>query len=108
MSAASSSVEQQENPSLQELQETVSRLSALKGVVAVLILNRSGDILVESSSNGAVDQAKYVKKLMQAANDYLRSLQPDDEVNFMHIRSKEGQEIMVAPHEGYVLAVLKR
>jgi len=92
---------------LQELQETVSRLSSHKGVKAVLILNRAGDILVESGPQGNPQNAKYVKQLMDMATSYLLTLSPDDEVSFLQIRSTQHRELMIAPHEGFVLAVLK-
>ena len=113
---------------LQELEETVSRLSSHKGVLSVMILNRKGDILVESGSlvaskapaasatgeeeqedNAAnTEHAMVTHKLFQSATQYLQSLQPEDEVTFLQLRSKNNQELMIAPHEGYVLAVLKR
>jgi dynein light chain roadblock-type len=91
-----------------ELNETVSRLSSHKGVEAVQILNRDGDIVTESGSAATPKQAALVKKLMEAAGSYIQSLEPEDEVSFLQIRSKGGQELMIAPHQGYVLAVLKR
>ena len=111
---------------LQELEETVSRLSSHKGVLSVMILNRKGDILVESGSLVAskaplpageeeqedktanTQHAMVTHKLFQSATQYLQSLQPEDEVTFLQLRSKNNQELMIAPHEGYVLAVLKR
>jgi dynein light chain roadblock-type len=106
--------QRQENANMVELQETVSRLSSHKGVEAVLILNKQGDILVQSGSavtaSGDEDftQAKFIRQLMQIANTYVTSLMPEDEVSFLQIRSKQHQEIMIAPHGDFVLAVLKR
>lgn len=94
-----------ENPNLQELQETVGRLSSHKGVEAVLILNRDGDILAEASGK---DAAQQVQSLLKAAQSYVKSLAPDDEVSFMQVRTQQRRELYIAPHEGYVLAVLKR
>lgn len=128
------------NIPLQELQETVSRLSSYKGIESVLILNREGDIIVSSGNIPAViktpmnstpptpatvsadedmtaasvqqdvvsEHAKHTKKLLEVATNYLQCLQPTDEVTFMQLRSKNNQELMIAPHQGYVLAVLKR
>jgi dynein light chain roadblock-type len=106
--------QRQENANMVELQETVSRLSSHKGVEAVLILNKQGDILVQSGSavtaSGGEDttQAKFIRQLMHIANTYVASLMPEDEVSFLQIRSKQHQEIMIAPHGDFVLAVLKR
>ena len=93
------------NPNLQELQETVSRLSSHKGVEAVLILNRDGDILAESSGQAV---AVPVQTLLQAAQTFCQTLAPDDTVSFLQIRTQQRRELYVAPHEGYVLAVMKR
>ena len=102
-----------EDPSsinLQEMQETVSRLSSHKGVVMVLILNRNGDIMVESggSNNNGPSHAKNIQKLMDAANIYFQTMNPDDSVSFLQLRSKDNHDLLISPHEGYVLAVLKR
>jgi predicted regulator of Ras-like GTPase activity (Roadblock/LC7/MglB family) len=53
-------------------------------------------------------QAALTKKLMEIAGMYLQNSDMDDEVSFIQIRSKNGQELMIAPNEGYVLAVHKR
>jgi hypothetical protein len=42
------------NANLEELQETVSRLMSHKGVEAVIVLNRNGDILAESTSSSSL------------------------------------------------------
>ena len=94
-----------ENVNLQELQETVSRLSSHKGVEAVLILNRQGDILAEASGKQAALQ---VQQLLQAAQTFVQNLAPEDEVSFMQVRTQQRRELYIAPHDGYVLAVMKR
>jgi dynein light chain roadblock-type len=96
---------------LQEMQETVSRLSSHKGVQMVLILNRNGDILVESGITGgnSLEHASNIQKLLTAANTYLQQcVHAEDEVAFLQIRSKDNHDLMISPHEGFVLAVLKR
>jgi len=87
------------NVSLQELQETVRRLSSHAGVQSVLILNRKGDILA-----GEATHAKHTASLLQAAKAHIPE---DDEVSIVQVRSEKGRELLIAPHEGYVLAVLK-
>lgn len=102
------------HPNLQELQETVSRLSSHKGVEAVLILNRDGDILAESA-NAASDEgeekggkALRVQQLLTAARTFVQTTSTDDEVSFLQLRTQQRRELYVAPHQGYVLAVMKR
>lgn len=120
-STSSSSSSSEAN--LLELNETVSRISAHKGVEAVQILNKAGDIIAESGGNNQQSQqqpeaaaaattttatARLTKKLLHAATTYLRSLDADDEVAFLQMRSKGGRELMIAPHQGFALVVLKR
>lgn len=96
---------------LQELQETVSRLSSHAGVEAVLILNRSGDIIAESSklsSDSSPEIAASVNKLLKVATSYVQSLAPDDEISFLQVRSHQRRELYISPFQGYVLAVSKR
>jgi predicted regulator of Ras-like GTPase activity (Roadblock/LC7/MglB family) len=94
---------------LLELNETVSRISSHEGVESVQILNKAGDILAESgSSSSPPKQAALTKKLLASAANYLQALDADDEVAFLQIRSKGGRELMIAPHQGFALVVLKR
>ena len=95
--------------SVQELEETVSRLSAHKGVEAVLMLNRDGNILVSSANtdDGSVPkQAKFMKQLVQVATKLIHCMDPNDTVSFVQVRSKQ-HEVMLAPHNDYILAVLQ-
>ena len=101
-----------DNASLQELEETVSRLSAHKGVEAVLMLNRQGNILVVSGGASKEDasvtakRAKFIKQLMDVATKFIHCLDPNDTVSFVQLRSKQHQ-VMLAPHNDYILAVLQ-
>ena len=96
---------------LQELQETVSRLSSHAGVEAVLILNRSGDIIAESTKrqdDSSPEVAASVGKLIKIATNYIQSLSQEDEVSFLQVRSQQRRELYIAPYEGYVLALARR
>jgi hypothetical protein len=149
---------------LTELNETLSRLASHNGVETVQILNRDGDIIIETSSNPAAavasssssdaatnavsgtndvsaaqsttisnnnninninatnaigsnsgtplsflcKQAALTKNLMEVAASYVKNIDPEDGISFIQVRSKSGQDLMIAPHEGYVLAVHKR
>jgi hypothetical protein len=52
---------------------------------------------------GRHDTGQIIRQLMQVANTYVASLMPEDEVSFLQIRSKNHQEIMIAPHRDFVL-----
>jgi dynein light chain roadblock-type len=107
--------------SLRELEETVARLLAHKGVTAVTILaHNSGDI-VHSSASGdvVVQQAKLISKIRalssqlfavtasQGGNDAsaaAAAAADDDPLSFIRIRSQK-HEVMVAPQGDFVLVV---
>ena len=107
----------------QEVQETVNRLAAHKGVTAVLILNKDGDILTQTGK-GVVGNAKLLKQMLDAASLYVKSIpshdeqgevqaQEDDEegegtedISFVRIRSKH-EEILISPKNQYVLVVVQ-
>lgn len=97
----------------QEVQETVSRLAAHKGVTAVLILNSKGDILTQTGK-GVVGNPKLLKQMLDAAAFYVKSIPSDDnkeeedgeEISFVRVRSKH-EEILVAPKSSYVLVVVQ-
>lgn len=101
-----------ESTNLQELEETVSRLSGHKGVEAVLMLNREGNILVVSGGVNKDDpaatakQAKFIKQLMDVSVKLILCLDPNDTISFVQLRSKQHQ-VMLAPHNDYILAVLQ-
>ena len=62
----------------QEVQETVNRLAAHKGVTAVLILNAQGDILTQTGK-GLVGNAKLLKQMLDAAAHYVQSIPTSEE-----------------------------
>jgi dynein light chain roadblock-type len=108
------------NVGFQEVQETVSRLAAHKGVTAVLILNKSGDILTQTGK-GMVGNPKILKQCLDAAANYIKSIPNEDndhipedgeeddptrDISFVRIRSVR-EEILVAPKNNYVLVVVQ-
>eukprot|EP00980_Cylindrotheca_fusiformis_P007133 scaffold1501_cov130-Cylindrotheca_fusiformis.AAC.2 len=118
------------NVGFQEVQETVSRLAAHKGVTAVLILNKSGDILTQTGK-GMVGNPKRLKQTLDAAAGYIQSIPSDEngghhhhhhvdedgseeeddmdpnrDISFVRIRSVR-EEILVAPKNNYVLVVVQ-
>jgi dynein light chain roadblock-type len=95
---------------LQEVQETVSRIAAHKGVTAVLILNSAGDIVTQSGKD-VVGNVKLLSKMLDAASKYVQSIpneneDEEEEISFVRIRTKH-EEILVAPKCNYVLVVLQ-
>lgn len=117
-----------------ELDETVTRIGSHAGVEVVQILNTAGNILVERTNmstgpstpsaaassrkdddskvvhNTSASTAMAAKKLLSLAQTYVQSLDAadNDEISFVQIRSAHGRELMIAPHNGFALVVLKR
>jgi hypothetical protein len=116
-----------------ELNETVTRIASHPGVEVVQILNLAGNIIAESSNIAATNSdnnnsasssdddgtkinttsastAIAARKLLNSALLYVQALDAttDDEISFVQIRSKNGRELMIAPHSGFALVVLKR
>lgn len=135
LAASASSSSSKSKTNFSEVQETVSRLAAHKGVTAVLILNQDGDILTQTTgttttTEGTVGNAKLLKNTLQAAARYIQSIPnhstntnkddteqegdtagragggPFDNISFVRIRSNR-EEILVAPKNQYVLVVLQ-
>ena len=89
----------------QEVQDTVSRLAAHKGVLAVLILNKSGDIVTQSvgsgdgsgASSSSIGNPKLLAKMLAAANTYVISMhgEEDDQKSPAEKTDSEGVEEML-------------
>jgi hypothetical protein len=122
MTTTSSAVTAATEANAHDLQDTVSRLASHPGVQAVLILTREGDIVAahpsppESTSSEEANEAptspippyaRAVQSLLRVAQAHVHSLDPDDQVTFLHWRTQRHRECLIAPHHGYVLAVLK-
>lgn len=100
---------------LQEMKETLDRIVSLPQVQGVWIFNREGDILGCSSNSSLNNNNNNNDDDLQKARECQRLLQSaqcaimgnDDRVEFVQVRSQEGRELVLAPQEGYTLAVLK-
>mmetsp|Transcript_32402 Transcript_32402/g.78713 ORF Transcript_32402/g.78713 Transcript_32402/m.78713 type:complete len:118 (-) Transcript_32402:93-446(-) len=106
------------NVGFQEVQETVNRLAAHQGVLAVLILNKDGDILTQTGK-GMVGNPKLLKQAVDAAAIYIKSIPNDDVIPeeeddedttrnlaFVRIRSRR-EEILISPKNSYLLVVVQ-
>ena len=67
-----------------------------------------------TTKNVSISTASTAHTLLQTAQQYIRNCKKDnetdddDEITFLQIRSKNGYELMIAPHFGYALVVVKR
>jgi dynein light chain roadblock-type len=110
--------------SLQELEDTVSRLASHKGVEAVMILSDKGEI-IQSTGFSSEDEEETATTIKQAKiicqvkalcaslfatsetneNEEGAETAATDELSFIRIRSQLS-EILVAPNNEYLLVVV--
>ncbi|CAG0889873.1 unnamed protein product [Cyprideis torosa] len=90
-----------------DVEETIKRIQAHKGVVGVIIINSDG-IPIKSTMENAqtVQYAALVGQLTDKARCTVRDLDPADELTFLRIRSRR-HEVMVAPDGEYTLIVVQ-
>lgn len=90
-----------------EIEETITRLSSLKGVKGVLVMNINGAVIRSNFSNQDTENySKLVSSLSIKATDVVKSSDEDDDLVFLRIRTKR-YEIMVAPEKDYILVVVQ-
>lgn len=68
-------------------------------------------IATTMSHNVSLSTASAAHCLLQTAQRFVKSCKTEneneDEINFVQIRSKNGHELMIAPHFGFALVVVK-
>jgi dynein light chain roadblock-type len=90
-----------------EVEETMTRIRSHKGVEGVVIMTREGAIIQSSlSADQSKQHAALISSLTEKASLLIQTLDPDDDLNFLRIRSKK-KEIMVAPDNGFLMMVIQ-
>eukprot|EP00735_Rhodelphis_limneticus_P008442 TRINITY_DN2143_c0_g1::TRINITY_DN2143_c0_g1_i1::g.12913::m.12913 TRINITY_DN2143_c0_g1::TRINITY_DN2143_c0_g1_i1::g.12913 ORF type:complete len:110 (-),score=22.61,sp/Q9DAJ5/DLRB2_MOUSE/67.33/1e-44,Robl_LC7/PF03259.12/8.1e-26 TRINITY_DN2143_c0_g1_i1:230-559(-) len=97
-----------------EVEETLKRIQAHKGVLGVIIVNSDGIVIRSTldnagSSNGNSQSNQYaalITQLAAKARSAIRDLDPQNDLTFLRVRSKK-HEIMVAPDNEYMLIVIQ-
>ncbi|GMI31285.1 hypothetical protein TeGR_g6923 [Tetraparma gracilis] len=93
--------------SLSEVEETLTRIQSHRGVVGVLILSSTGHAIRSSLDAAATEQyGALLSQLAAKAAAVARTLDPEDDLTFLRIRSRN-HEIMVAPDKEYLLIVIQ-
>ena len=93
--------------SLSEVEETLARIKSHKGVEGVLILSRDGAVIQSTlSEEQSLEHAALLSQLSQKAGIVVQTLDPDDELTFLRIRS-QNKEVMVAPDNDFLLVVIQ-
>jgi hypothetical protein len=71
-------------------------------------------LAASSQNNASLSTASTSHTLLRTAHQYIQNFKKEnestndnDEITFVQIRSKNGYELMIAPHYGYALVVVK-
>ncbi|XP_044727398.1 dynein light chain roadblock-type 2 [Chrysoperla carnea] len=90
-----------------EVEETMKRIAAHKGVVGTIVVNSDG-IPIRSTLDNAttIQYAGLISLLSTKARSVVRDLDPSNDLTFLRIRSKK-HEIMVAPDKDFILIVIQ-
>uniref|UniRef100_H9GEB0 Roadblock/LAMTOR2 domain-containing protein n=2 Tax=Anolis carolinensis TaxID=28377 RepID=H9GEB0_ANOCA len=90
-----------------EVEETLKRIQAHKGVIGTIIVNAEGiPIRTTLDNSTTVQYAGLLHQLTMKAKSTVRDIDPQNDLTFLRIRSKK-HEIMVAPDKEYLLIVIQ-
>ncbi|XP_025115180.1 dynein light chain roadblock-type 2-like [Pomacea canaliculata] len=90
-----------------EVEETLKRISGLKGVLGSIVISSDGiPIRTTLDNSTTVQYAGLLTALVAKARSVVRDLDPSNDLSFLRIRSKKS-EIMCAPCRDYLLVVIQ-
>ncbi|XP_074014298.1 dynein light chain roadblock-type 2 [Numenius arquata] len=90
-----------------EVEETLKRIQAHKGVIATMVINAEGiPIRTTLDNSTTVQYAGLLHQLTTKARSSVRDIDPQNDLTFLRIRSKK-HEIMIAPDKEYLLIVIQ-
>ena len=90
-----------------EVEETIKRITAHKGVIGLIVVNQEGIPIKTTLDNSTtVQYAGLLHQLTAKARSVVRDIDPQNDLTFLRIRSKK-HEIMVAPDKEYLLIVIQ-
>jgi hypothetical protein len=85
--------------SIPEVEETVARISAYKGVTAVLILHGANIVQSTLSEEEVISKAALLLKITALAKNLLNG-----DLQFIRLNEQQG-EVLIAPYGEYLLVV---
>ncbi|XP_067932671.1 dynein light chain roadblock-type 2-like [Watersipora subatra] len=92
---------------MSEVEETLKRIAAHRGVIGYIVLNQDGiPIRTTLDNSTTMTYASTVHSLAQKARGVVRDIDPQNDLTFFRLRSKK-YEIMVAPDHDYLLIVIQ-
>ncbi|KAG2433852.1 hypothetical protein HXX76_008207 [Chlamydomonas incerta] len=93
---------------MSDIESTLTRIQGHKGVIGVIIVNNQGVPLRSTFEHDAMTKqyADLVPGLADLARNLVRDLDPQNDLEFLRIRSHK-HEIMVAAKDDFVLLVIQ-
>jgi dynein light chain roadblock-type len=89
-----------------EIEETVKRLSAMKGVKGLFVINQDGiPIRYTFEPEHVTHYAALVHQLVNQARAIVRELDSTDDLVTLRVRSKN-HELIIAPEKEYCMCVI--
>ncbi|XP_070763085.1 dynein light chain roadblock-type 2 [Enoplosus armatus] len=90
-----------------EVEETLKRIEAHKGVIGTIVVNAEGiPIRTTLDNSTTVQYAGLLRHLTMKARSTVRDIDPQNDLTFLRIRSKK-HEILVAPENDFLLIVIQ-
>nr|XP_028577460.1 dynein light chain roadblock-type 2-like [Podarcis muralis] len=90
-----------------EVEETLKRIQSHKGVIGAIVVNAEGiPVRTTLDNSTTVQYAGLLHQLMMKAKSTVRDIDPQTDLTFLGIRSKN-HEIMVAPDKESLLIVIQ-
>ncbi|XP_033755143.1 dynein light chain roadblock-type 2-like isoform X2 [Pecten maximus] len=90
-----------------EVEETLKRIQAHKGVIGIIVVNTDGMPIRTTLDNSTTVQfASLLTNLTQKARSVVRDIDPQNDLTFLRVRSRK-HEIMVAPEKDYLLIAIQ-
>ncbi|KAJ1881351.1 hypothetical protein H4R99_006783 [Coemansia sp. RSA 1722] len=90
-----------------DVDDTITRLSAKKGVESVTVMTKDGQVIrTTATAEQAESHGKLLSKLARDAAEIVEQLDDQDELSFLRIRTTR-HEVMVALDHSYLLVVVQ-
>ncbi|CAF4858630.1 unnamed protein product [Pieris macdunnoughi] len=90
-----------------EVEETIKRIQAHKGVMGVVIVNHEGIPIKTSLDNAtSVLYSGLISQLTEKARNVVREMDSTNELTFLRVRSRR-HEILIAPDREFILIVIQ-
>ncbi|KAL6600954.1 hypothetical protein U3516DRAFT_911201 [Neocallimastix sp. 'constans'] len=75
---------------LNEVEETLNRIQAHKGVQGIVIVNHEGSVVKSTLDNIQTQQySTLITQLTEKAQNVVRDIDPEDNLTFLRLRSKK-------------------